>query len=51
VEAGAFDSISCLRAVRVDSNKLTSIQDLFSGVSELIWLNVSDNKVQPVRLL
>ena len=46
VEAGSFDSNTQLRAVRLDSNRLTGIEGLFSRVPDLMWLNVSENKIQ-----
>ena len=46
VEPGTFSNNARLRAVRLDSNRLTGIAGLFAGVSELTWLNVSDNNIQ-----
>ena len=46
MEAGSFDSNTQLRAVRLDSNRLTGIEGLFSRVPDLMWLNVSENKIQ-----
>lgn len=45
VEQGAFASNSVLRAVRLDNNQLTEIRGVFTSLSSLVWLNVSDNKL------
>jgi Leucine-rich repeat (LRR) protein len=43
VEKGSFDSNTNLQAVRLDSNFLTDISNLFAESPNLIWLNISDN--------
>ena len=46
VESGALAANPGLRAVRLDGNQLRSVEGVFTGLPELIWLNVSDNKIQ-----
>ena len=46
VAAGSFDSNNQLRAWRLDSNRLTGIEGLFSKVSQLMGLNVSEDNIQ-----
>ena len=46
VESGAFAENSGLRAVRLDGNQMRDIDGVFLDIPELIWLNVSDNKIQ-----
>ena len=46
VESGAFAQNSALRAVRLDGNQIRALDGVFHGVPDLIWLNVSDNKIQ-----
>ncbi|XP_034949223.1 toll-like receptor Tollo [Chelonus insularis] len=45
VEQSAFARNSVLRAVRLDGNQLTEIRGVFTSISTLVWLNVSDNKL------
>ncbi|XP_012272275.1 toll-like receptor Tollo [Orussus abietinus] len=45
VENGAFTGNPVLRAVRLDGNQLTEIRGIFDGLTTLVWLNVSDNKL------
>ncbi|KAG8296038.1 axis elongation [Homalodisca vitripennis] len=46
VENGAFDSNTNLQAIRLDANLLTDINGLFTEVSSLLWLNISDNRLE-----
>lgn len=46
VESGAFDSSPNLQAIRLDANLLTDINGLFTEVSSLLWLNISDNHLE-----
>ncbi|XP_022899811.1 toll-like receptor 6 [Onthophagus taurus] len=46
IEPGAFEHSSNMQAVRLDHNELTDITGLFSDVPSLLWLNVSDNKIE-----
>lgn len=46
VEPGAFDLNSNLQAIRLDANLLTDINGLFTEVSSLLWLNISDNNLE-----
>lgn len=46
VERGAFETSPKLQAIRLDSNQLTDINGLFSDISSLLWLNVSDNHIE-----
>ncbi|KAL0276340.1 UNVERIFIED_CONTAM: hypothetical protein PYX00_003931 [Menopon gallinae] len=46
VEKGAFDSNLHLQAIRLDANLLTDIDGLFVDVQNLLWLNISDNKLE-----
>ncbi|XP_022199062.2 toll-like receptor 6 [Nilaparvata lugens] len=46
VESGAFESNTNLQAIRLDANYLTDITDTFSKVPSLLWLNISDNKLE-----
>ncbi|XP_067006703.2 toll-like receptor Tollo [Anabrus simplex] len=46
VEAGAFDNNANLQAIRLDANYLTDIGGLFTKLPSLIWLNISDNKLE-----
>ncbi|KAK0159635.1 hypothetical protein PV327_010729 [Microctonus hyperodae] len=45
VEQSAFINNPVLRAVRLDDNELTEIRGVFTTLSSLAWLNVSDNKL------
>ena len=45
VEKGSLDSNQKLQAVRLDANELETIEGLFVNLHNLIWLNVSDNKI------
>nr|CAD7459546.1 unnamed protein product [Timema tahoe] len=46
VEPGAFDSNMNLQAIRMDGNYLTDIGGLFTKLPNLVWLNISDNKLE-----
>ncbi|KAK7580762.1 hypothetical protein V9T40_001391 [Parthenolecanium corni] len=45
IENGVFATNSKLEAVRFDSNMLSSVGDTFKDVPSLVWLNISDNKL------
>ncbi|XP_023318982.1 toll-like receptor Tollo [Trichogramma pretiosum] len=46
IEAGTFDENHKLQAIRLDNNLLTDITGLFNNLPNLVWLNVSDNKLK-----
>ena len=46
VARGTFDQNKLLRAIRLDGNQIREMDGVFSNLPELIWLNVSDNKIQ-----
>ncbi|XP_063234837.1 toll-like receptor 7 [Bacillus rossius redtenbacheri] len=43
VERGTFDHNSQIEAIRLDANFLTDINGVFSTLTSLLWLNLSDN--------
>ncbi|KAI9562947.1 hypothetical protein GHT06_010403 [Daphnia sinensis] len=45
VEEGAFGQNPLLQAVRLDANELTDLTGLFHSLPNLVWLNVSDNRL------
>ncbi len=45
VEEGAFSQNLLLQAVRFDANELTDLSGLFHSLPNLVWLNVSDNRL------
>ena len=45
VEKGSLDFNQKLQAVRLDANALENMEGLFVNLHNLIWLNVSDNKI------
>lgn len=45
VEPGAFEMTSSIQAIRLDGNYLTEINGLFAHMPNLLWLNISDNKL------
>lgn len=45
VEPGAFEMTSSIQAIRLDGNYLTEINGLFSHMPNLLWLNISDNRL------
>ncbi|EEB11359.1 toll, putative [Pediculus humanus corporis] len=46
VEPGAFDNNVKLQAIRLDGNYLSDIGGLFAKLPNLIWLNISDNRLE-----
>ncbi|KAI4503247.1 hypothetical protein M0802_001469 [Mischocyttarus mexicanus] len=46
IEPGTFDENLNLQAIRLDGNQLTDISGLFTNLPNLVWLNVSDNKLK-----
>ncbi|KAH8371302.1 hypothetical protein KR093_006833, partial [Drosophila rubida] len=46
VEPGAFEMTASIQAIRLDGNELTDINGLFSNMPSLLWLNVSDNRLE-----
>ena len=46
IDRGAFDQNQQLRAVRLDGNRVSEIDGVFTHLPDLIWLNVSDNKIR-----
>lgn len=45
LEPGSLDLNPSLRAVRLDGNYLTKIDSIFTKLSQLVWLNVSNNQL------
>ncbi|XP_013192163.1 toll-like receptor Tollo [Amyelois transitella] len=45
IEAGAFDNNINLQAIRLDGNYLSDIGGLFAKLPNLVWLNISDNRL------
>ncbi|KAJ8893221.1 hypothetical protein PR048_005807 [Dryococelus australis] len=43
VERGTFDHNTQIEAIRLDANFLTDINGVFSTLTSLLWLNLSDN--------
>ncbi|XP_047103626.1 toll-like receptor 6 [Schistocerca piceifrons] len=46
VEAGSFANNPLLRMLRLDGNQLTDISGIVSHLPGLIWLNVSNNRIE-----
>ncbi|XP_028893963.2 toll-like receptor 6 [Zeugodacus cucurbitae] len=46
VEPGAFEMTSSIQAIRLDGNDLSEINGLFSNMPSLLWLNISDNRLE-----
>lgn len=46
VDSTAFSNGSILHAIRLDENKLDNINSTFMALSNLVWLNISDNEIQ-----
>ncbi|OWR44348.1 putative toll [Danaus plexippus plexippus] len=46
IESGAFDNNINLQAIRLDGNYLTDIGGLFAKLPNLVWLNISDNRLE-----
>lgn len=45
VEGGAFKENVLLQAVRLDGNELSDMSGLFNSLPNLVWLNISDNRL------
>lgn len=45
IESGTFDNNTNLQAIRLDANLLTDITGLFTNLPKLVWLNISENKL------
>ena len=45
IDRGAFDQNKLLRAIRLDGNLVQEIEGIFTHLPDLIWLNVSDNRI------
>ncbi|XP_067009378.1 toll-like receptor 7 [Anabrus simplex] len=43
IERGTFEHNTQIEAIRLDANFLTDIDGVFSSLSSLLWLNLSDN--------
>lgn len=46
IEMSAFEYNLNLQAVRIDANRLSSMNNLFENLPKLLWLNVSDNRIE-----
>ncbi|KAH8379256.1 hypothetical protein KR009_003953 [Drosophila setifemur] len=46
IEAGALQRNSQLQAIRLDGNQLKSIAGLFRDLPNLVWLNISGNRLE-----
>ncbi|KXJ82551.1 hypothetical protein RP20_CCG012964 [Aedes albopictus] len=46
IEPGAFEPAFSVQAIRLDGNLLTDIDGLFTKMPNLIWLNISDNRLE-----
>lgn len=46
IESGAFDGNINLQAIRLDGNALHAIAGLFVSLPNLVWLNISDNRME-----
>lgn len=46
VEIDAFETNLNLQAIRLDANQLTDIEGLFTDMPALLWLNISDNRLE-----
>uniref|UniRef100_A0A087YU17 Uncharacterized protein n=1 Tax=Anopheles darlingi TaxID=43151 RepID=A0A087YU17_ANODA len=46
IEKGAFELCTNVQAIRLDGNLLTDIDGLFSSMPNLVWLNISDNRLE-----
>lgn len=46
IEAGALQRNSQLQAIRLDGNQLKSIAGLFTELPNLVWLNISGNRLE-----
>nr|XP_045586253.1 toll-like receptor Tollo [Procambarus clarkii]XP_045586254.1 toll-like receptor Tollo [Procambarus clarkii] len=45
VPHGVFDTNTGLKLLRMDGNKMSDINGLFASLPNLLWLNVSDNRI------
>ncbi|CAH0385763.1 unnamed protein product [Bemisia tabaci] len=45
IEKGALNQIETLNAVRLDGNAIQDISGIFNNLVNLVWLNISDNKI------
>nr|AOF80300.1 toll [Macrobrachium rosenbergii] len=45
VPHGVFDTNTRLQLLRMDGNKMSDINGLFASLPNLLWLNVSDNRI------
>ncbi|KAK0089180.1 hypothetical protein PV325_008626 [Microctonus aethiopoides] len=46
IQPGIFDDNENLQAIRLDGNQLIDIAGLFANLPNLVWLNVSDNRLK-----
>ncbi|XP_041781629.1 toll-like receptor 6 [Anopheles merus] len=46
IEKGAFEPAVSVQAIRLDGNLLSDIDGLFTSMPNLVWLNISDNKLE-----
>uniref|UniRef100_A0AAG5DWV5 TIR domain-containing protein n=1 Tax=Anopheles atroparvus TaxID=41427 RepID=A0AAG5DWV5_ANOAO len=46
IEKGAFELAKSVQAIRLDGNLLTDIDGLFTNMPNLVWLNISDNRLE-----
>lgn len=46
VEPGAFEITPSIQAIRLDGNFLSEIDNLFVNMPNLLWLNISDNRLE-----
>ncbi|XP_058834708.1 toll-like receptor 6 [Topomyia yanbarensis] len=46
IEKGAFEPAVSVQAIRLDGNLLTDIEGLFTAMPNLVWLNISDNRLE-----
>ncbi|XP_058466642.1 toll-like receptor 6 [Malaya genurostris] len=46
IEKGAFEPAISVQAIRLDGNLLTDIEGLFTAMPNLVWLNISDNRLE-----
>lgn len=46
VEPGTFETATNIQAIRLDGNLITEINGLFAQMPNLLWLNISDNRLE-----
>ncbi|XP_058128433.1 toll-like receptor 6 [Anopheles ziemanni] len=46
IEKGAFELAVSVQAIRLDGNMLADIDGLFTNMPNLVWLNISDNRLE-----